>query len=40
MPTRSNPNQINEDEANNVTKYPSFTIEFPTNDLLCSANGD
>ena len=40
MPSRSNHNQINEDEVNNVTEYPPFTREFPTNDLLCSANGD
>ena len=40
MPTRSNPNQINEDEVNNVTKYPPFTRELPTNILLYFANGD
>ena len=40
MPSRSNPNQINEDGVNNVTKYPPFTREFPTNNLLRSANGD
>ena len=34
MPTRSNPNKINEDEVNTVTKYPPFTRELPTNDLL------
>ena len=40
MPTRSNLNQINKDEVNNVTEYPPFTKEFPTNDLLHSINGD
>ena len=36
MPSRSNLNQINEDEVNNVIEYPPFTREFPTNDLLRS----
>ena len=40
MPTRSNLNQINKDEVNNVTEYPPFTREFLSNDLLRSANGD
>ena len=40
MPIRSNPNQINEDECNNVVEYPPFTKELPTNDLLYSTNGD
>ena len=39
MPTKSNPNQINEDEVNNIIEYPQFTKELSANVLLYSTNG-
>ena len=40
MSIRSNLNQINKDEFNNVVEYPPFTRELPTTDLLYFTNGN